>query len=114
MRTERLEGVLVCLVGTRADGTGLEVDAGLVARLLSEVPAQRLTHLVDHAAALVEDIQGGDEALEAPHLVHVAVGEAVVGAHRFPAALDLPGTLQGLVVWTEEVLALALPDDPDF
>ena len=114
MRTERLEGILVGLVRTRADGAGFEVDAWLVARLLPEVPAQRLTHLVDHAATLVEDIQGGDEAFQAPHLVHVAVGEAVVGTHRFPTALDLPGTLQRLVVWTEEVLALALTDDPDF
>lgn len=66
-----------------------------------------------HATALVQYVEAGNEALQAAHLVYVAVREAVVGAH-WHAALDRPPALQLLVVGAEQVLALAMTDDSDF
>lgn len=100
IRAQRLERIVVGFVRATADETLLELESRLVAGLLPEVPAERLAHLVNHATALVQDVQTRDEALQTTHLVHVAVGVAIVRAHRL-AVLHRPAALQLFVIGAE-------------
>lgn len=67
---------------------------------------------MDHTAALVQNVQCGYETLQAAHLIHMAVGESVVGTHWQPVLYG-PLALQLLIGRAEEVLALPVPDYAD-